>query len=97
MTQKRAKSVFVETARREVRVIRKHPNSLKKVSGYLDWGLFVGAIVLLMGFTLVICNVINPIEVNAYLFGVAIHISSAMPGVVFGILGVFTIYITRPR
>ena len=30
-------------------------------------------------------------------FGLAIHISSATPGVVFGILGVFIIYITRPR
>ena len=64
---------------------------------YATHGLIVGLAVTLGGMILAICGVVGAISWTAYLFGFHSKIIDATPGVVLFVVGIFIIFITRPK
>jgi hypothetical protein len=62
---------------------------------YSVLGLIVGVLYMLCGVKLFLNGVTGSATWTIQIFGIESHISGALPGVVFGILGFLIIYVTR--
>ena len=63
---------------------------------YSSLGLLVGVAFLIAGFICMLRNANGPTTMLIFVWGFRLRISTSLPGVIFAVLGLLVIFVTRP-